>query len=66
MGCNSSTEEQGEVEDKAEQAHDAAPEPEAATVESPKKATYHASEATMPPKSLVKSEILMYFLTCQD
>ena len=36
-GCNSSAEVQGEVEDKAEQAHDAAPEPEAAIVKSPKK-----------------------------
>ena len=39
-GCNSSSEEQEEVEDKAEQAtHDAALESEAAAVESPKKAT---------------------------
>ena len=37
MGCNSSTEVQAEVEDKAKQAHDAAPDSEAATVESLKK-----------------------------
>lgn len=36
-GCNSSSEDQAEVEDKAEQAHDAAPEPEADIVKSPKK-----------------------------
>ena len=39
VGCNSSTEEQVEVEDKAKQAHDAAPDSEAAIAESPKKAT---------------------------